>query len=262
MVGVLYNLLLKLLYPTSISILLLLGSAGFSKLKRERLARLSFWLALAILFICGNGWLVSAMTRHLEWQNLPSSPLPNADCILVLSGGIAAKDPPRPTVEVGEAGDRLLFGAYLFRQKKAPHIICTGRAGAGGIVSRPVSEEMAEFLRTLGIEGSAIILESQSENTAQHARNLAPLLKERGFNRVLLVTSALHMPRSLAAFRHNCQGVEFIPAPTDFRSVKKPSSGWYRQLVRAIPTPANLLAFNEAAHEYLGIAYYKMRGWI
>lgn len=262
MIGFLYSIALKLAYPTSVSVLLLLGSRLLAHLKKDRLARVSFWLALFILFVCGNGWVVSAMTRHLEWQNLPSGPLPNADCVLVLSGGIAAKDWPRSTVELGDAGDRLLYGARLLRQNKAPYIVCTGGGAKGSAATRPLSAEMAEFLSELGIDNAAILLESESENTAQHAKYLRSLFEQRGFKRVLLVTSALHMPRSLAVFRRNCPGIDIIPAPTDFRSVKQPSTGWYRHLVRVIPTPANLLAFNEAAHEYLGIAYYRMRGWI
>ena len=37
--------------------------------------------------VCGNGWLVDGMTRHLEWQYLPPSHVPEADCIVILSGG-------------------------------------------------------------------------------------------------------------------------------------------------------------------------------
>lgn len=256
----LYVIFLKLLYPTSLCVILLLAAAA---LRKRRIARrVCFGLAGASLLVCGNGWLVGALTKHLEWKYLPPNPVPKADAILVLSGGIAAKAPPRPTVEIGEAGDRLLYGAYLFRQGRANHIICTGKAATGSIVRRPVADEMAEFLDLLGLPTNAVITEVKSENTYQHGVELSPVLKTRGFRRILLVTTAMHMPRSIGVFRQQCPAVEFIPAPTDFRITERIPAPWYRQLTNLIPTPSNLALFSEVMHEYLGIAYYRIRGWM
>ena len=273
----LYSLLLKLLYPTSLS-LLLLGCAVVFR-KRRTLCRACFALAVGVILICGNGWLIRGLTKHLEWQYLPLTMNPSdvslpqvsgliphpsfeADAILVLSGGILPPTPPRPTVEIGDAGDRLLYGAYLFRNGRAPQIICTGNVATGGIALRPLAEDMAEFLALLGIPTNSIVTEIKSENTREHAKYLYPVLQQRGFKRVLLVTSAMHMPRSVGVFRHLCPGIEFIPAPTDFRTVQRLPMPWYRHLVALIPTPRSLLDFCEVEHEYLGIAYYRVRGWI
>jgi len=70
------------------------------------------------------------------------------------------------------------------------------------------------------------------------------------------------MRRSLGVFRHSCPAVEYVPAPTDFRSVDGPPEPWYRQLARIIPTPRTLLDFADVAHEYVGILYYHLRGWL
>jgi uncharacterized SAM-binding protein YcdF (DUF218 family) len=256
----LYSLLLRLLYPTSLSVLLLLTAAAAGR--RPRLRRVCFALALVILVVCGNGWLTSAMIRRLERTHLPAASLPAADAILVLSGGILSRTPPRPTVEVGEAGDRVLYGAELFRQHKAPQIICTGNVGTGGISARPASEDMAELLAMVGIPSQAVVVEVRSENTHEHAVNLCPMLRDRQIKSVLLVTSAMHMPRALASFQRECPTIVFTPAPTDFRVVDGAPLAWHRWLVRAIPTPATLLDFSDAAHEYLGLLYYRMRGWV
>jgi uncharacterized SAM-binding protein YcdF (DUF218 family) len=201
------------------------------------------------------------MARHLEWQNLPPNPVPQADCILILSGGLQSRIPPRPTIEVGEAGDRVLYGAYLFRQAKAPRILCTGGVATGGIAPEPGAQVMAEFLEMLGIPKSVVLTETNSANTRQHARNLQTVFQERGFKRILLVTSAMHMPRSLGVFRRGCPGVEFIPAPTDFRVTDRLPAPWYHEFKTVVPTPANLLLFSEVMHEYLGMAWYRVRGW-
>src|SRR5215831_317962 len=110
--------------------------------KRELPRRVCLWLAIAILLICGNGWLAKYSTRYLERQYQPLEVVEQAgeitetslttnfiaDCILVLGGGTLPKLAPRPTVEVAEAGDRVLYGAHLFLQHKAPVIMCSGRS--------------------------------------------------------------------------------------------------------------------------------------
>jgi len=267
----LYSIFLKLLYPTSLCVGLLLASAVFrrrhsrSALPAPRshlLDRLCFWLAVAVLMVCGNGWVVRGLTQHLEWQNLPRDPVPVADCIVVLGGGLAAKIPPRTTVEVTDAGDRVLYAAHLYRQGKAPQVICIGGIATGGVALRSEAEEMQELLELLGVPPAAITKETDSGNTHENGRNVRALLPERGFKRVLLVTSALHMPRTLGVFRKYCTGIEFIPAPTDFRITERLPAPWYQELKALVPTPANLLLFTETLHEYLGLAYYRLRGWL
>src|ERR1017187_242824 len=89
----LYSIFLKLLQPLSLCLLLLLAAAGLSK--RKTLSRGCFWTAFAVLIVCGNGWIVEGCARNLERRYLPSDPVPQADCIVVLSGGTLARIPPR-----------------------------------------------------------------------------------------------------------------------------------------------------------------------
>jgi len=179
----------------------------------------------------------------------------------VLSGGIRGRVPPRPTVEVSDGGDRVIYGAYLYRQHKAPRIICTGNVATGGVAPRPAALDMAEFLEMVGVGAEAIITEIASENTHEHAKNLRAVFQKQGIKRVLLVTSAMHMPRSVATFRRLCPEVQFTPAPTDFHCTQASPTAWYRKLTGFIPTPSHLLAFSAVMHEYLGIAWYKFKGW-
>ena len=256
----LYYILVTLLDPVSFCVILLFISFGFRKQKVW--SRICLWAAVATVLVCGNGWVVQGLVRSLERRHLPANPVPQADCILVLSGGIQPRVPPRPTVEIGEAGDRVLYGAILYRQGRAPHIICTGDVATGDISSHPASVDMAELLEALGVPKDAIITESQARNTHEHATYLATLQREYQFRHVLLVTSAMHMPRSLGVFKRLCPGIEFTAAPTDFHCPDRIPVPWYRELVSLMPTPGNLLDFSAAMHEYFGIAYYRMRGWM
>jgi len=147
----------------------------------------------------------------------------------------------------------------LYRLGKAPWVLCTNGAG----IQRPGSEDMAELLEMIGVPREAILKESKALDTHQHALYLQSYFKERAFNRILLVTSAMHMPRSLGVFHRLCPGIQFIPAPTDFR-VTDPlpiPTPWYTRLATLVPTAANLVNFSTAMHEYVGLLYYKLRGW-
>jgi uncharacterized SAM-binding protein YcdF (DUF218 family) len=259
MLGFLYSVFLKLLYPTSIALFFFLAAAI---VRRRWLRRTFYALALAVLFVCGNGWVVHSMIRRLEWAYMPPNPLPSADAIVVLSGGIHAASPPRPTVEVSEAGDRVLYGAELFRRGKAPEIICTGDVGPASIGRRPEAEDMAELLVMIGIPKPSIVLETEAQNTHEHAVNLCPMFEARRIKRVLLVTTAMHMPRSMGVFLRSCPQVEYIPAPADFRVTDVAPAPLYRQPVNLLPTPQSLADFTSASHEYLGLLYYRLRGWI
>jgi uncharacterized SAM-binding protein YcdF (DUF218 family) len=91
------------------------------------------------------------------------------------------------------------------------------------------------------------------------------MLKEKGISRVILVTSALHMPRSVALFEK--QGIQVIPAPADFTITV---DNW-RQLsqnnlagliVDLLPNTSNLSLTSNALKEYLGWLAYRLRGWL
>ena len=261
MAGYLYSLALKLLYPTTPALLLVLSAVVVGR-RRPRWRTWCEMLAVAVLAVCGNGWVVGGMIRHLESRHPSPSPVPSADAILVLSGGVLGKTPPRPSIEIADAGDRLLYGAALFKQGKAPRIICTGNVATGGVAPRPAAEDMAELLTLLDIPARDVMTEVQSENTHEHVVQLCPRLEAAGIRTVLLVTSAMHMPRAAGVFARGCPSITFVPAATDFRAPDEVPRPWYTQAHRLLPTPRSLLDVSDAAHEYVGLAYYRFRGWL
>lgn len=114
---------------------------------------------------------------------------------------------------------------------------------------------MAAFIKDLGVPEAALVLESGSRTTRENAINTRPLLQARGINRILLVTSAQHMPRALATFRK--LGIDAIAAPTDFEA-SRPTGYW---LLRWMPSAAALERSSRALKEYIGIWVYRMSGW-
>jgi uncharacterized SAM-binding protein YcdF (DUF218 family) len=122
---------------------------------------------------------------------------------------------------------------------------------------------MATLLDRLDVPPSAIIEEPRSLNTYQNALYTKTILDEKGLNRILLVTSAFHMPRSVAIFEK--LGFEVIPAPTDFYITDGSVTGTQRTLVGnlldLVPETGRLASTTEAIKEYIGILVYRLRGW-
>lgn len=256
------KLLPLFIYPLGLVCLLILV-ALLTLWKRPRIATLSLLLALAMILISSNAGVVTAMTRSLEQQYIPTGTLPTADAIVVLGGALRQQIPPRPMVEVMESGDRVLYAAQLYRQGKAPLVILSGGRipWMGG--GTPESEDMATLLAQLGVPASAMVQDPTSLNTYENAVNVRELLQERGLKQVLLVTSATHMPRSMKIFQK--QGIEAIAAPTDFLVTEDrfTSSGLFEEkLLNVLPDAERLDQFTRILKEYIGRVVYQLRGWL
>jgi uncharacterized SAM-binding protein YcdF (DUF218 family) len=116
------------------------------------------------------------------------------------------------------------------------------------------SPATADLLVEWGVPREAIVVEGRSGTTRENAVETAKLLAERSLHRVLLVTSAAHMGRALGAFR--AVGVEAVPAPADFQV-----GGGTPTVLEWLPDAGALRRTNEALREWMGRAWYGLRGW-
>jgi len=136
--------------------------------------------------------------------------LPSAQAMVDLGGGIEV--PQTGRTDLNQAADRMWHAANLYKAGKAPVLILSGGlASAQGTMTEAASMQL--FLRDLGVPDAAMLLEERSVNTRENAQYTARMLSERGIPSVVLVTSALHMPRAVRLFE--AQGVQVIPAATD-----------------------------------------------
>lgn len=229
-------------------------------LKKNRVTSILIGIALIILFLSSNDLVSKGLVRSLEWQYITKGELPKADAIVVLGGGTRPRIAPRPWYEVNEAGNRILYGSWLYKQGKAPFLVVTGgRADWYGEGGNPESEDMAAIAQAMGVPTSAIIQESQSFNTHDNAVNTKQILDKRGINKILLVTSALHMPRSMEIFRKI--GLESIAAPTDFLSVNNENNKGWATVLELLPSADALKNTTNTIKEYIGLFVYRLAGW-
>ena len=128
---------------------------------------------------------------------------------------------------------------------------------------------MQEMLAWMGVAPEQITLDVTSRTTYENARESLPLARDRGARSVHLVTSASHMPRSLAVFRRQArrlglEDLEIIPAPCDYLVIDPEKwPPWYYRLVGSIlPSAEALDRSTRMIHEYYGLVAYRLCGWL
>lgn len=249
------KLLQEAIYPFNWAILCFFVSAYLVRRNRNRIAFRIQMIGLFMLIVPATGYFSRALIAPLEslFPAIKSEDAPNVDAIVVLGGTTAKMLPPR--LEAEELyGARLQAAIRLFRAGKAKTIIVTG--GPYRVATdtyRSEAQDMCEVLVGLGVPRDSIVMEPNSRNTYENAVFTADLLRERSAKRVLLVTSALHLPRATALFQK--QGVDVIPIPSSF--LRGPGAGPIFDLK---PDVGNLHDSESAIKEYVGRIVYWLLG--
>jgi uncharacterized SAM-binding protein YcdF (DUF218 family) len=224
--------------------------------------KLSRWLCAAVLLLL---WILSSpagarvLLDSLERQN-PDRGLeavPNAPALVVLGGAVHAPSSRHQGSGLVDSSDRLLHVMRLYRAGKAPLVLCSG----GGPGRSPEARAMVGLLEEWGVPAGAILLEERSLNTHQNGVFSYSILSARGIHEILLVTSAIHMPRAAAVFRK--AGFTVIPAAADYRTGWSDEDGTVIGGLRdLLPNASSLMWSERALKEWAGLLVYGVRGWI
>jgi len=251
------KLLSALVYPLGTCVLLLiLGILALIIFKRRR-AGLAFalagfgWLWLWSMPVFSD-WARGSLER--DWVQLSAAEVAPVDVIVVLGGGFSHKT-GRPYPNAGSAVDRYWHAARLFHAGKAPQIIVSGGRSPGRGPGMTEAAAGRAFLLDLGVPADSIVVEPEALTTRGNAFQVAELLGQGDVDQLLLVTSALHMRRSKAAFR--AVGLDPLPAATDFEVSKDALV-----LRDFLPSAAALAGSTRAVHEWVGYWVYWWRGWV
>jgi uncharacterized SAM-binding protein YcdF (DUF218 family) len=248
----LYTILKALVLPPGGLILLLLLAF---LLVRGVLGRMILFIALVSLTLLSLPVVTSKLMEGLEPYPaiVPDQPVPaDVDGILILGAGSNnwAPEYGGPTVDQVSLM-RVRYGARLQRATGLPVYVTGGTLSDD---SPPVARLMAQVLKDdYGIQVAGI--EDKSHTTWENATLSAPMLSAHGIGKVLLVTSAWHLPRAMEAFHR--AGVSAVAAPTGF--VKGAHPGVVEELTDVLPSMTDLMNSYYAVHEYLGRAWYQVR---
>ncbi|MFC5476132.1 YdcF family protein [Paraherbaspirillum soli] len=207
--------------------------------------------ALLILAVLSTELGALLVVTPLEQRTVPlaSAADAGAQAIVVLGGGRLANAPEYGDHDIANylTLARLRYGARLQHQTGLP-LLVTGGAPDGSPESEAVS--MARALRE-DFATPVKWLEQGSDNTAENAKFSAAILKQAGVRKIILVTDAMHMPRSQMMFAE--AGLEVAAAPTIFFSRDRIS------LLSFLPSGEGLRRSHYALHEWLGIIAYRVR---
>lgn len=124
---------------------------------------------------------------------------------------------------------------------------------------------MQQALAIMGVPAEAVWIEPDSRNTYENGVLSKAILDEKGINKIVLVTSAYHMPRSVAIFEK--LGFTVLPAPTDYQTTELDRSYFQAPdlltfTLYLLPDSDNLWLTSRVLKEYLGVVIYWLRGWL
>jgi len=245
----------SLLFAPNVLVVTIVFALFLFLIKRKLIASLVLlfgltWVlawSMPVTALYAGGWLEN---RHS--QQTPNLEKPTVDAIVVLGGHVQGN-----RANWFEPYDRQ---SVISRESRAASLYFAGRAPlillSGGALEGNISDTatMARSLQQMGIPAEAIVQETQSQNTLENAELTDQTLSALQKKRILLVTSAIHMPRAMLAFEST--SIEAWPAPLPAQ-IK-----WNSPPQRSIwqPDLQTLLASRSIIKEYAGLLFYWVGG--
>jgi uncharacterized SAM-binding protein YcdF (DUF218 family) len=248
------KLVWALLQPGNLLLLCLMAGV-FLLLRGRRRGELLVVLSAIGFLLLAVAPIGPAMMLVLE-QRLPRPPkLPDRiDGILVLGGAVD----PRLSLSYGEtvfngSVARVLAGVALARHHPEAKLALVGGEGELFPVGFAEARATSGFVLDEGISAQRIIIEEQSRSTHENAVFAKELIRPGPGQNWILVTSAFHMPRAVAAFR--AVDWEVIPYPVDFKVDPRTGLRANFNLLDGLGTSTI------AGKEWAGLVGYRLRGW-
>lgn len=169
------------------------------------------------------------------------------DVVVVLCGGFRGGGRPFSASERLASGtlERADAAFKLYKETGLPLLI----SGGAPFSESPEAEAVAAYLKELGVPENRIIKEERSRDTQENARFSLKICGEKGYKKIILLTSAYHMPRAVLLFR-KAGTAEIIPFPVARRTG---GARFYADYL-----PGGGLEARQALNEYLGILYYRL----
>ena len=185
-----------------------------------------------------------------DYQPIEIAEIENVDAIVVLSGMIRViGDEENLKYEFTDSVDRFFAGLDLFNNNKSPILILT-RGKMPWSIGIAEGEYLKELAIKYGVSEENIILTDEVQNTDQEAKAIKEILTEDA--KIILVTSAFHMPRAEKVFK--AANINLIPYPVDFQNSKSKTT-----MMDFIPSAGSLFDTSHFVREMIGRLYYNLK---
>lgn len=222
-------------------------------------ARLTRWLLVGVAaayLAMGFGPVGAALLRPLEDRfPLPPNDMPAPEGIIVLGGGMDDDvTAAREAVSLNESGTRLVIAAALARRYPQAKLVYSG--GSSQMRGRLGTEADAarDLFEQLGVSSERMLFENQSRDTFENALFTYRRVQPGPHARWLLVTSAFHLPRSVAIFQK--VGFPIVPYPAGYFTLGDARDFLLPQTDASHGLTMTLLGL----HEWIGLIAYRLAG--
>ncbi len=241
---------LLLMPPALMIIIMLLGLLLMRK--SQRYGKILIISGMVLLLASSLPIIIKPLIISMESTpalSLKNLKMTDASAIVVLGGGsyLNAPEYEGDTVSTGTL-ERIRYAAYLQRQTNLPVLVTGGRVFDYIKVSE--ASLMKKVLQN-AFHATVKWEEEQSRNTWENAQYSYKMLEQQKINKIILVTHAMHMPRSILSFE--AAGFDVTPAPLAFHSK---STGFSASLL--VPSAGTMYTLSHFMHETIGILWYRL----
>jgi uncharacterized SAM-binding protein YcdF (DUF218 family) len=204
-----------------------------------------------------RGRRTAGANGHRDYRPLETADAASgAQAVVLLSGGsrtIRAAGGRLPVVTTPSAM-RALETARVYRLLGDPLVIVSGGITESDGKSISEADAIRAAVVALGVPAGRIVLESESRNTREEAVALKRMLAERRIDRFVIVTSAIHMGRSMGTFA--VEGLHPVASAAPIYQDRSDAP------FALMPNEMSLEIGNAVVYEWGARAYYWWRGWI
>jgi len=260
MITWLLRTLFSLLEPVGFLWGVLVVITVFTLYKRRWRQAIAPGLLAVFLLVIGStgfsGWLLSGLERQFPAR--PLAEIPPGDAVMVLGGAVEPSRYEAFGLGLTADGDRAMMALELMRLGKGKNLVLGGAVTELDNGERRIEADMMQkWLAAWKVPDAPVISLGACENTHDEAQKVAKLCRDRGWNQVVLVTSAYHLPRAAACFR--TEGIAAVCVPCDFKtSVSLEGKSGFA----LVPRYQGFLKVSIYVREKIGYWVYRSRSWI
>jgi uncharacterized SAM-binding protein YcdF (DUF218 family) len=244
--------------PIGLFWLLLIFLGGYKILRRRWDAGLSLLFMAGLLWCISTPMFVKPLLAEMEkkYANKSIEQLPNCDAVVVLGSGFFPSDFDVCGAGLNESADRIFSGIDLIYKGKARYLIIGGGVHERDGVKIAYGEFIERWLQNFKLIRMPVLNVGPARNTYEEALATKVLMQKYKLQSLYLVTSAYHMDRAVAVFKH--AGLQVVPFASDFQcyGVQTPN---FR--CEYIPQRKYLEYLEYYLHEKFGLLLYTIKGW-
>lgn len=239
-----------IIFPPTLFIIILFAALYFTNKSRRK--TVAFIAAdIILLYFLSIEPVKNLIISPLEKFSVPINlnEKNDADYIVVLGGGTLSFSPEEDSTGslTAESIKRAIYGLYLAGIFDKPVIFSGGRSYKTQGESE--SDIAMKIIKRYASEKTVLLKEDQSRTTFENAEFVKSTFNPK---KIILVTSAYHMKRSLYSF--NAAGIPCIPAPTDYKI-----DSFEYNFTSFIPKTGEMDSIYKALKEYVGLLFYGLK---